>query len=308
MAFDATHCELCPRRCGADRSRSKGLCGGGDGLRVVRAALHPWEEPCLSGTRGAGTVFFAGCSLRCCFCQNYPVGHGQIEGERMDDEAFAALCLDLQAQGAHNIDLVTPMHWAPWVIGGLRAAKARGLRIPVVCNTGGYDLPETVEAMAEVTDVWLPDLKFKDDALAQKYSGAQDYFEVAARAIEKMAQLAGAPRFDGEGLLCGGVLVRHLILPGGRKDSMAVLDWLHDTFGEAGAAVSVMSQYTPCYGAAAHKEINRRITRMEHESVREHAMELGFRWLYGQERAAATLDYTPDFTRAIHAPIGSKKS
>lgn len=299
MEFDVRQCRLCPRECGADRTKGEGYCHGGDEMHIARAALHFWEEPCISGQKGSGTLFFAGCTLGCCFCQNYPISHGQIAGTTVDEERFARLCLSLQGQGAHNINLVTPTHYIPWIARGLRQARQDGLIVPVVYNTGGYERPESLALLDGLVDVWLPDLKYFDGELAARYSGAPDYFDAASAAIQYMQKLSGPPVFDAAGMMTAGVLVRHMVMPGARHDSMKLLGWLRDTFGRDGVAVSVMSQYTPCYGAKEHKEINRRLTRMEYDSVADFAVGQGFVRLYGQERTSATLDYTPDFTGGI---------
>ncbi|MDD4797641.1 MAG: radical SAM protein [Eubacteriales bacterium] len=296
MEFDVRQCRLCPRQCRCDRRAGQGYCRGGDSMRIARAALHLWEEPCISGESGSGTIFFTGCTLGCCFCQNYPISHGQIAGTPVDEARFAKLCLSLQRQGAHNINLVNPTHYIPWIADGLRRARQAGLTVPVVYNTGGYDKSQSLAALAGLVDVWLPDLKFFDAALSRRYAAAADYFTHAAAAVVSMRRMAGPPVFDAAGRLVSGVLVRHLVMPGARHDSMKLLEWLYDTFGRDGVAVSVMSQYTPCYGAREYPQINRRVTRMEYESVADFALQKGFVWLYGQQRESATLDYTPDFT------------
>ena len=217
-------CTLCPRRCGADRAAGRtGFCGAGSTLKAARAALHYWEEPCISGTRGSGTVFFSGCTLKCCFCQNYPISAEGL-GREITVEHLAEIFLDLQSQGAHNINLVTPGQWQPWIIAALDLARAKGLHLPILCNTGGYETVESVEAWRGYIDIWLADLKYVSSALSAELSSAPDYFAQAKPAIEAMMAQAGHPAFDAEGILQKGVILRHLALPGHIDDSFAVLD------------------------------------------------------------------------------------
>ena len=238
------NCQLCPRRCGADRTRqAPGLCGGGPQVRAARAALHAWEEPCISGTRGSGTVFFSGCSLGCCYCQNYRISAENF-GKPLSVPQLAAIFLRLQAQGAHNINLVTATHYAPWVTAALDKARAQGLRLPVVYNTGGYETEQTVRALAPYVDIWLTDMKYVSSALSGEYSAAPDYFAVAAPALRQMLAQAGPPVFGADGLLQRGVIVRHLALPGALHDSLAVLRFLAG-LGPQNFLFSAMSQYTP---------------------------------------------------------------
>ena len=209
-----SRCTLCPRRCGADRAAGRtGFCGAGATLKAARAALHHWEEPCISGTRGSGTVFFSGCTLKCCFCQNYPISAEGL-GKEITVEHLAEIFLNLQAQGAHNINLVTPGQWQPWIIAALDIARAKGLRLPIVCNTGGYETVESVEAWRGYIDIWLADLKYVSSALSAELSAAPDYFAEAKPAIEAMMAQAGHPVFDADGILQKGVILRHLALPG----------------------------------------------------------------------------------------------
>ena len=259
-----------PRRCGADRAAGRtGFCGAGATLKAARAALHHWEEPCISGTRGSGTVFFSGCTLKCCFCQNYPISAEGL-GKEITVEHLAEISLNLQAQGAHNINLVTPGQWQPWIIAALDIARAKGLRLPIVCNTGGYETVESVEAWRGYIDIWLADLKYVSSALSAELSAAPDYFAEAKPAIEAMMAQAGHPVFDADGILQKGVILRHLALPGHVEDSFAVLDQMA-AWNDADPGCflpSVMSQYTPFYKAAEHG-IGRRITTYEYRRVGE---------------------------------------
>ena len=287
---DYMSCRLCPRKCGVNRSVRTGYCGQSDKIRIARVGLHMWEEPCISGERGSGTVFFSGCTLGCCFCQNYEISHlgkGYFVTEKELSDAF----LRLRDDGAHNINLVSPTPFIPSVIRALDAVK-HNLGIPVVVNCGGYELCETVEMMNGYADIWLPDLKYFSPEASKKYSGASDYFDVAIRAIEAMQRQVGKPVFDDDGLLKRGVLVRHLLLPTLRHDSERVIRELGKVFPADAILLSLMSQYTPMYRAAEHREINRRVSTFEYNYVLGVARETGFDG-YSQERSAAEEEFVP---------------
>ncbi len=286
-------CFLCPRMCGAARSDGKmGFCRCGAEAKVARAALHFWEEPCLSGTRGSGAVFFSGCTLRCCYCQNARIS-AEGFGKEVTEERLAEIFLELQEQGAHNLNLVTATQYLPQVVRALERARPR-LHIPVVYNCGGYERVEVVRALGGVVDVFLPDFKYGSAELARRYSGAADYFEVAGAAVKEMARLAGPPRFDAQGLLQCGLMVRHLVLPGARHDSMRVLRWLAENLPPNGFLLSLMSQYTP-YRPQEDARLNRRVTSFEYGSVVKEAVRLGLTRGYMQERGSAREEYTPPF-------------
>ena len=287
-----TGCTLCPRRCGADRTTGRGQCGMGARIQVARAALHTGEEPCLCGERGAGAVFFSGCALHCVFCQNAEISQGGF-GREISTAQLAEIFLRLQDEGAQTLDLVSPTHFAPQIARALERAKPR-LRIPVVYNSNGYDSPEALGMMDGLVEIYLPDLKYKDAALSKAYSGAADYFDVAQAAIQEMYRQTGPLQWGANGVLQRGLMVRHLLLPGCRKDSMAVLEALSRLAPPRHILLSLMSQYTPCYRAAAYKEIDRRVTDFEIDSVRDYAVRLGFEG-YGQARSAADSRYTPAF-------------
>ena len=294
------HCTLCPRACGADRAAGQaGYCGADDRLLVARAALHHWEEPCLSGSpddaRGSGTVFFTHCALRCCYCQNYPISQQDV-GKAIPAARLAEIFLRLQRDGARNLNLVTATQYLPFVVEALDAARAAGLTLPVVYNTGGYETVETVRALAGYVDVWLTDFKYASPALAAQLSAAPDYPAVAEAALRQMLAQTGAPVYDGEGFLQCGVLVRHLALPGQWQDSRAVLHTLARLRGETGVPFvpSLMSQFTPFYKAAEHG-LGRRITTYEYRRVIEEAIRLGLTEGYMQEKSSAREEYTPPF-------------
>ena len=296
-SFDIpSRCALCPRRCGADRAAGQaGYCGAAGTLKVARAALHFWEEPCISGARGSGTVFFSGCALKCCYCQNYPVSAENF-GREITVERLAEIFLELQGQGAHNINLVTPGQWQPWIIAALDKARADGLRLPIVCNTGGYETAESVARWQGYIDIWLADLKYVSPALSAQLSAAPDYFAVAKTAIEAMMAQAGRPVCDAEGMMRRGVILRHLALPGHIDDSFAVLDQMAAwNDADPGCFVpSLMSQYTPFY-KAKEAGIGRRITTYEYRRVVNYAVDKGLAAGYMQQRSSAKEEYTPAF-------------
>ena len=291
METDYGHCVICPRECGADRHRGAGHCGGGDVAVVAKVMLHMWEEPCISGTRGSGAVFFSGCNLRCSYCQNRDISRA-ISGERVTADRLADIFLDLQSRGAHNVDLITAVHWLPDVLSALRAARERGLTVPVVYNTSAYERTEAVDLLAPYVDVWLPDFKYADGALGAKYSSAPDYPERAAAAIDRMTEAAGAPVFDDEGILRRGVIIRHLVLPGHVDDTEAVLRTIAARW-KGRALLSLMRQYTPEF-AREDCDLKRRVTTYEYRRALRLARELGLDG-YFQDAASATDAYTPDF-------------
>ena len=296
-SFDIpSRCALCPRRCGADRAAGQaGYCGAAGTLKVARAALHFWEEPCISGARGSGTVFFSGCALKCCYCQNYPIS-AESFGREITVERLAEIFLELQSQGAHNINLVTPGQWQPWIIAALDKARADGLRLPIVCNTGGYETAESVARWQGYIDIWLADLKYVSPALSAQLSAAPDYFAAAKTAIEAMMAQAGRPVCDAEGMMQRGVILRHLALPGHIDDSFAVLDQMAAwNDADPGCFIpSLMSQYTPFY-RAAEQGIGRRITTYEYRRVVNYAVDKGLAAGYMQQKSSAREEYTPDF-------------
>lgn len=294
------HCDLCPRACGADRAAGKaGVCGAGGVLRVARAALHHWEEPCLSGDpdapTGSGTVFFTGCALGCCYCQNYAISQQGL-GKEIDEARLARIFLELQDKGARNINLVTATQWLPWVTAALDDARSQGLRLPVVYNTGGYETPETIRALEPYVDIWLTDYKYASPDLAAELSRAKDYPAVADKALCLMLRQTGAPVFGEDGFLRRGVIVRHLALPGHVEDSLAVLRRLAEIRQETRVPflTSLMSQFTPFYQADAHG-LGRRITSYEYRKVVDAALSLGLTDGYMQEKSSAREEYTPPF-------------
>lgn len=287
------NCKLCPRMCGADRTKGRGYCGAPDSTRVAKVMLHMWEEPCLGGEGGSGAVFFSGCNLRCSYCQNRDISFALV-GRRMTDEELADEMLALQLKGAKNIDLITAAPYLPSVIAALESAKARGLTVPVVYNTSGYETEEAVRMLAPYVDIWLPDFKYASPVLASRYSHAADYPETALAAIKLMCGSAGAPVFGADGLMKRGVIVRHLVLPGHRDDSAEAVRKIA-SLGRGKVLLSLMRQYTPQF-AGDDCDLKRRVTTFEYESVLEVARVAGLNG-YCQSAQSATSAYTPDFSQ-----------
>ncbi len=293
-------CLQCPRACGIDRERSVGFCGVPNGFRVARAAKHMWEEPSISGTHGSGTIFFSGCNLRCVFCQNRVISHERL-GHELSDAQLIDLMLRLQDAEVHNINLVTPTQYALRLTNVLQKVKPR-LRIPVVYNCGGYESTETLRRLEGLIDIYLPDVKYFSTELSLRYSAAEDYFSVARRALAEMLRQQPQPRFDADGMMVGGVMARHLVLPSHRADSIALLDVLAKEFGTKTFLLSLMSQYTPQFAKdSPFSNLHRRVTTFEYQAVADHAASLGFDG-YFQARSSASAAYTPDFEEESFLP------
>lgn len=288
------HCTLCPRNCGADRlNGEKGFCQAGDRIKAARAALHFWEEPCLSGTAGSGTIFFSHCTLQCVFCQNREISTQQ-DGLLISTERFADICLELQGQKAHNINLVTPTHFVPQIIQGIKLARQKGLCIPVVYNSSGYETPETIRALKGTVDIFLPDFKYFDARLAQKYSRAPGYREWAQKSLAQMVKQTGSPQFDRDGILQKGVIVRHMLLPGMVEDSKKIIRYLHETHGDR-IILSIMNQYTPMEFVRYYPEINRTVTQEEYDELIDFALSIGVEDAYIQQGETAKESFIPPF-------------
>lgn len=283
------NCRICPRRCGADRTVSPGYCGAEAEPKIARAALHYWEEPCISGKNGSGTVFFSGCNLGCVYCQNREISRGGV-GKTVTVSRLAGIFRELEEKGAHNINLVTPTHFAPSIIEALDLYRPK---IPIVYNCGGYESAEALAALKGYVDIYLTDLKYFSPELSQKYSGAADYFPVAIAAAKAMIEQVGPPKIE-DGLMKSGVIIRHLSLPSHRRDSIAVMDALAE-LPEGSFLLSLMSQYTPNGALTGFPEINRRVTTFEYRSAVDRAVELGLVNGYTQDRRSAKEEYTPPF-------------
>lgn len=291
------HCTLCPRNCGVDRTRGqKGYCKTTAELVVARAGLHMWEEPCISGASGSGTVFFSGCSLGCVYCQNYDIAQG-LAGKPITITRLADIFLELQGQEAHNINLVTPSHYVSQIIAALKLARSKGLSIPIVYNCSGYEKVETLQLLEGYVDIYLPDFKYFSREPAGRYSNAGDYFDYASAALKEMVRQTGEPVFNESCLMTKGVLARHLTLPGYLEDSKQILKYLLATFGEH-IWFSIMNQYTPLARVKPYPEINRRVTEQEYNLLVEYAMAIGIENGFIQHGETASSIFIPEFNGA----------
>ncbi len=288
------HCTLCPRNCGVDRIMGqRGVCGAGNVVKAARAALHFWEEPCISGERGSGTVFFSYCGLQCVYCQNRAISRGQ-SGKEISTVRLAEIFLELQQKGAHNINLVTPTHYIPQIVEAVKKAREAGLFVPVVYNTSGYEKPESVALLRGIVDIYLTDFKYMDKGLSLKYSGTSDYAEWAKLALHEMVSQTGGAVFDGEGMMKKGVIVRHLLLPGCLSDAKKIVSYLFETY-QNGIIYSLMNQYTPMRGLESVPELCRKVTEEEYETLVDYAVELGVENGFIQEGGTAEESFIPPF-------------
>lgn len=290
-------CTLCPRACAVDRTRrERGICGQTWQIKAARAALHFWEEPCISGEKGSGTVFFSGCPLHCVYCQNQSIANGTA-GELISEERLAEIFLELMEQGANNINLVTPGHFAPQIIRAVEAARRQGMYLPIVFNTSGYENVDTVKMLEGIVDIYLPDFKYMDSGLSGRYSHAPDYSRVAKAALAEMVRQTGEAVFAGEpgdSLMKRGTIVRHLVLPGCTEDAKRIIRYLYETYGNA-VYISIMSQFTPLPHTAAYPELNRRLRPEEYEAVVDYAVALGVENGFIQEGETAEESFIPAF-------------
>lgn len=286
-------CTLCPRRCKVNRTQTTGLCGESAKLRVARAALHFWEEPCLSGTVGSGTVFFSGCGLKCVYCQNSGIAH-RNHGREIDTDRLCEIFFDLERQGAANINLVTGTQFVPHIVEAITLSRARGLRIPILYNSSGYENLDTLHMLAGHIDIYLPDFKYHDPMLAERFSHAADYPETAEAAIEEMLRQVGDAVFDERGMMTRGVIVRHLVLPGHTEDSINLLDRLYHRFGDR-IYISIMNQYTPCGDFPAYPELRRKLTTYEYGKVVDFARSLDIHNGFIQSGDTSKESFIPDF-------------
>ena len=287
-------CTLCPRECHVDRTAgSKGYCRETQELVIARAALHMWEEPCISGKEGSGTVFFSGCAMGCVYCQNYNIANGKA-GKKITIERLTEIFLELQDKQANNINLVTPSHYVLQIIEALAAARERRLHIPVVYNCSGYEKQETLKLLRGKIDIYLPDLKYMDQEPALKYSNCLNYFSFADQAIKEMVHQTGEPVFDERGIMKKGVIVRHLTLPGYLRDSKNIIKYLYETYGDR-IYISIMNQFTPLETISNYPELNRRITEEEYDELVDYAIELGVENGFIQEGETASDSFIPEF-------------
>lgn len=296
-------CNLCPRMCNADREKQMGFCRMPWEIYAARAALHMWEEPCISGENGSGAVFFTGCTLRCVFCQNREIAAGRT-GEKIDTGRLAEIFLNLQEQKANNINLVTPTQYVPQIIQAVEAARNSGLTIPILYNTSCYERVETLKKLEGIVDIYLPDMKYQSSIYSQKYSNAPDYFKTAAKALEEMVRqtknLVFADEKEAarlgieEGMMTRGVIVRHLLLPGLESDSKAIIKYLYEKYGDT-IYISIMNQYTPLAYVQEIPELNRKITEKEYDAVVDYAIDLGVVNGFIQEGDTAEESFIPEF-------------
>ncbi len=291
-------CELCPRQCRVDRTAGqRGICRASDTPRVSRSALHFWEEPPISGTAGSGTIFFSGCTLCCVFCQNYEISRGEA-GLEVSSGRLAKMMLELQDQGAHNINLVTPMHYAPTIIEALKRAKGEGLTLPIVCNTGGYERPEVIESIAPYIDIWLTDFKYASSGLARQLSNAGDYPQMCRESLGVMVEDLRRRKgrmIDENGLMKQGIIVRHLVLPSHTSDSCAVLDAVWD-IAQNDVDISIMNQYTPNAQCLKRNDaLSRTLNQEEYNKVLTYAQDIGFERIWWQEEGTQSESFIPAF-------------
>lgn len=288
--FDMANCRMCPRKCGADRtSGMAGVCKTNNKIYISRAAPHYWEEPCISGKNGSGTVFFSGCNLGCVYCQNRKISRFAV-GEAVSVSELAEIFVQLQESGVHNINLVTPSHYVTQINEALDLAR---LSIPVIYNSSGYDLCDALEMLDGKVRVFLPDFKYMDSHLAQKFSSARDYPKIAKSTIRKMFELAGKPRFDADGMIKSGVIVRHLVLPGHTDDSKKIISYLYNTYGDS-IYLSIMNQFTPSPDLP-FDELTRPLSKEEYNDVVDFAVSIGVKNAFIQEGETAKESYIPDF-------------
>lgn len=288
-------CHICPRECGVDRTRQAGFCGCSDVMHVSKTMLHRWEEPCISGTdkdRGSGAVFFSGCSLKCVFCQNKDISRTE-SGKTVTPAELGKIMLELQNEGAYNINFVSPTHYTTEIMKAIDSCR-ESLRVPTVWNTGGYEKPETVRMLAGYADIFLTDFKYASPEKAKIYASASDYPEYALASLREMVKLAGKPKFDKNGMLESGVIVRHLVLPGERSGSIKLISLLKDNFDKDDFLISVMRQYTPDFYSGEIKSLRRKVTSFEYKSVLDAVADAGFDG-YSQDACSAAAAYTPDF-------------
>ncbi|MCH5138900.1 radical SAM protein [Clostridiaceae bacterium UIB06] len=287
-------CKLCPRNCGVNRLEGNvGFCKSGKNVKVARVSLHQWEEPCISGANGSGTIFFSNCNLQCSFCQNYKISTEGI-GKEISIERLSEIFLEQQQRGAHNINLVTPTHYVPQIIEALKIAKSKGLSLPIIYNTNSYENIQTLKSLEGYIDVYLPDLKYFDDKYSCRYSNSPNYFNHATKAIEEMFSQVGEFKINSKGLIEKGVIIRHLMLPGLLFDSKKIIDYIYNTFGNS-VYLSLMNQYTPMPQINKHTEINKPLNQKHYDSLINYCITLGIKNAFIQEDDTCSESFIPDF-------------
>ena len=290
---NADNCMLCPRKCNIDRTKKIGLCGMPKDIYCARAALHFWEEPCISGERGSGTVFFTGCPLKCIYCQNIDIAKGSI-GKRISVNRLAEIFIELQNKGAHNINLVTPTHYSDAIIKAVNIAREKGLDIPIVYNTSGYENVKALKALEGIVDIYLTDIKYMDSSLALKYSNAKNYPDIAKAALDEMMRQTGSPVFDSHGIMKRGVIVRHLLLPNCLENGKAVVKYVYEKYGDL-LYISLMNQYTPIKHFEKFPELNNKVGKEEYDALVDYALSIGVENGFIQEGDTAEESFIPPF-------------
>ena len=287
-------CTLCPRNCKVNRNNNElGYCGMTNQLMIARASLHYWEEPIISGEKGSGTVFFSGCNLKCVFCQNYQISNNNF-GKPISIHRLSEIFLELQEKGANNINLVTPTHFVPLIIEALKIAKAKGLNIPIVYNSSGYENVETIKLLKGYIDIYLPDFKYYDNKYANKYSKCNNYFEAVTSSLNEMIKQVGKPVFNEEGILTKGIIVRHMMIPGLLNDSKKIIHYLVDNYNDD-IFISIMNQYTPTNNLTNYQEINKTVNDSEYDELINYAIDLGIKNGFMQEGETQKTSFIPEF-------------
>lgn len=284
-------CILCPRKCGVNRNNGEvGFCHAENKIRIAKAYLHKWEEPPITGKNGSGTIFFSNCNLKCVYCQNYYIGE-EGNGVDISVERFSEICLKLQSEGATNINLVTPTHYVPLIIDGLKMAKKNGLNIPIVYNSSGYEEVNTIKLLDGVVDIYLPDFKYYDNEYAKKYSKCNDYFEFTTKALDEMIRQKPSCKFDKDGNMTSGVIIRHLMIPGLEEDSKRILNYLYNKY-ENKIFYSIMNQYTPVR-KLQFEELNRVVKQEKYDEIIDYAWDLGIRNAFIQDGGTQSDSFIP---------------
>lgn len=286
-------CNICPRGCNVDRDIHTGFCGMTNRIKVARAALHHWEEPCISKEKGSGTVFFSGCNMGCVYCQNKEISIDGF-GKTVTLDRLSKIFIELEQKGAHNINLVTPSHFTSQIIQGVKLARSKGLSLPIIYNTSGFERVETIKSLCETVDVYLPDFKYFDDKTAQRYSKAMGYTKTAKEAIQEMVRQKSECVFDKSGVIISGVIVRVLVLPNQTENAKNIIEYLYKEYGDK-IFISIMNQYTPCTDLSCYPEINRKITKKEYDRVVDFAVEIGVENGFIQEGDTASESFIPKF-------------
>lgn len=288
------NCNLCPRNCNVNRVKDEiGFCKSKNTVKIAKVSLHKWEEPCISGTNGSGTIFFSNCNLRCVFCQNHVISNEGL-GREISIRKLADIMLSQQEKGAHNINLVTPTQYAIQIIEALKIAKNEGLSIPILYNTNSYENVDTIKKLKGYIDVYLPDLKYFNDKYAKKYSNAPNYFSYASKSINEMVSQVGPNTFDENGIITKGVIIRHMMLPGLLFDSKKIIDYIHKTYKDS-VYISIMNQYTPMFNASKFPEINKPLNPKLYDSLIDYALSIGINNAFIQDTGTSSKSFVPDF-------------